>query len=312
MKCIVIYFSQTGNTEKIAKAIHNGLKQIAGYCDIVPIKAANPRRLYEYDLIGLGSPVMDTEPANVTAFINNLRFIGGKHAFSFCTHCTMGYIYNPRVVPQLRKKGLVVIGWNDWYGSSWGPTPMPTPYPTDGHPDEIDLKDAEEWGRQLVWRSQRIYAGENQIIPEGPEEFIPPALEDLNIIDNLHFQKIVKFSRQKCTYPRCRLCMDNCPLDGIDLTVEPPVIARPCLNCFFCEQICPTGAINVDEKDMDILHKWHTKTIRKTGVKYLADAEARGHFRRLIPDEKVCWDTPFYKVHKNHPRIIIGKGYNEL
>ena len=84
MKCVVIYFSQTGNTEKIARAIQTGVKQIADHCDILPIKEANPRRLYEYDLIGLGSPVHGGVPGNITAFINNIRFVGGKHAFSFC------------------------------------------------------------------------------------------------------------------------------------------------------------------------------------------------------------------------------------
>lgn len=310
MKCIVIYFSQTGNTQKIAQAIYNGVKLAAGHCDLLPIKEASPKRLYEYNLIGLGSPILDSvEPANVTAFINDLRFVGGKHVFSFCTHGTMGYSYNPRVVPQLRKRGLTVIGWNDWYGSSWGPTPLPTPHPTDGHPDEIDLKEAEEWGKQLVLLSQRIYAGETALIPEGPEKFTEPAKGDDSTYYRLHFSKIVRFSREKCTYPQCRLCVDNCPMDGIDLSLNPPVIARPCLNCFFCEQICPTGAISVDEKDIEVLHEWHTSLIRKIGTKYLAEAEAQGRFRRLTPEEKVNWNASFYQAHNTRPRIIIGKGW---
>ena len=56
MKCVVIYFSLTGNTEKIARAIQTGIRQVAGHCDILPIKEANPRRLRDYDLIGLGNP----------------------------------------------------------------------------------------------------------------------------------------------------------------------------------------------------------------------------------------------------------------
>jgi flavodoxin len=79
----VVYFSQTGNTEKVAYAIQAGIKQAAGHCDIVKIKDANPRRLYEYDLIGLGSAVFGV--TNVYEFIKNMRFVGGKHAFSFCT-----------------------------------------------------------------------------------------------------------------------------------------------------------------------------------------------------------------------------------
>ena len=88
MKCVIIYFSQTRNTEKIAKAIQTGIKQATGHCDILTIKEANPKRLYEYDLIGLGSPVMLKEPPNVTAFISNMRYVGGKHAFSFSSHGT--------------------------------------------------------------------------------------------------------------------------------------------------------------------------------------------------------------------------------
>ena len=162
MKCVIIYFSQTGNTEKITHAIQSGIMSITGHCDLLTIKEANPRRLYDYDLIGLGSLVIIKEPPNVTFFINNLRCVGGKHAFSFCTHGPMGFIYNPSVVPQLKKKGLIVVGWNDWYGGGAG-LDMPTPFPTDGHPDKIDLEEAEDWGRQMVWHSQRIYAGETSL-----------------------------------------------------------------------------------------------------------------------------------------------------
>ena len=89
MKVLNIFFSATGNTEKVARAIQAGVKQKAGHCDIIEIREANPRRLYEYDLIGLGSPILDfVVSGNVTAFINNMRFVGGKHIFVFNTHGT--------------------------------------------------------------------------------------------------------------------------------------------------------------------------------------------------------------------------------
>ncbi|MDD5703630.1 MAG: EFR1 family ferrodoxin [Dehalococcoidales bacterium] len=309
MKCVVIYFSQTGNTEKIARAVQAGVKQISVNCDLFTIKDANPKRLFEYDLIGLGSPVFaQKEPANITAFINDLRFVGGKHIFSFCTHNTVGYSYNPSVVPQLRKKGLIVIGWNDWYGSSWGPINQATPYPTDGHPDAIDLKEAEEWGREMVWRSQKIYGGEINLIPEGPEPLQPINTGDKSPIRHLQFRYERKFARDRCLYPQCRLCMDNCPMDGIDLSVDPPVLADPCLGCTFCEQLCPTGAIYVDEANQEILFKFHTNAIRTVCLKCLDEAEAQGRFRRLIPEEELTWDTPIYKAYSKHPRFIIGYG----
>ena len=134
MKCIVIYFSQTGNTEKIAMAIQKGVKQAAGHCDIMPIKDINPRRLSQYDLIGLGSPVFGIEPDNVSAFVTNMRFVGGKQAFVFCTHGGVPDEYFPSLIPRLKQKGLIVIGSRDWYGNAYLLHHI-EPYPTAGHPD---------------------------------------------------------------------------------------------------------------------------------------------------------------------------------
>ena len=111
MKCIIIYYSQTGNTKLIAETIQKGVKKAAGHCDIVPIKEANWRKLWEYDLIGLGSPVMMyADPINVQAFIKQMRFVGGKHIFVFCTSGTHPEFFFPSIVPRLKRRGMVVIG----------------------------------------------------------------------------------------------------------------------------------------------------------------------------------------------------------
>jgi ferredoxin len=40
--------------------------------------------------------------------------------------------------------------------------------------------------------------------------------------------------------------MDNCPMGGIDLTVDPPGYRQePCENCEWCARICPTGALDI-------------------------------------------------------------------
>ena len=67
IKSIVIYYSQTGNTKKIAQAIHAGMSQLEEQCDIARLKDIDPRNLAGYDLIGLGSPVIHArELPNVT------------------------------------------------------------------------------------------------------------------------------------------------------------------------------------------------------------------------------------------------------
>lgn len=311
MRSIVIYFSQTGNTEKIARAIHISLKQGSDHSDLVKIRDFNPRGLAEYDLIGIGSPVMHfEEPGNVRAFINDMRFVGGKHCFVFSTHGTHPEYCFPSIVPRLKNKGLVIVGMRDWFGSC----PFNArPYPTDGHPDEIDLKEAEQFGQEMVEHSRRIAAGETGLIPPPPPV---PQITQRQIEEILHpaslgkkemaygFKDRMKFYPEKCTYPQCRLCMDNCPVFGIDLTVSPPVVATPCISCEFCAKICPTGAIS-DENKPTGLRK--SEAFRKFFLEPpgLEEAEAAGRFRRYVPKEKVGTDPP---APVKHPVFIIGKG----
>jgi len=311
MKCLVIYFSQTGNTEHIAKAIQAGVKQTAGHCDIAKIKDVSPRHLYEYDLIGLGTAVIAwKEPSNVTAFINNMRFVGGKHVFAFGTHGTKPEHLFPSMVPRLQRRGLIVIGTRSWY-CSCNLLFMPKPYPTDGHPDEIDLKEAEDFGKEMVERSRKISAGETDLIPPVPP--VPPPVPKKEVYDEIdsRFRDMLKFHEEKCTYPECRLCMDNCPMDGIDLSVRPPILLNPCIKCCFCMFICPTGALDIEDW-LDMASPTIIETVPSVFVPALAQAEAEGRFRRLIPLVEIDYANPLYKKYNKHPRWVIGKGLQKV
>ncbi len=296
MKSLIIYFSLFGSTKKMAQQIHRGISPLVEQCDIIPIKQADIRRLPDYDLIGVGSPVWDNGiPLNVRLFLYAMPFLRGKHAFAFGTHGGAPSIVIPMMVSALAQKGAAVIGSRDWYGSL-GLAVSPSPYPTDGHPDEIDLREAEQFGRGMAEISRRISAGESKLIPPLPEmprvvfgEGPPRDRPTLN--------------KEKCRYPRCHLCMDNCPMNAINLSVSPPVFAQGnCSSCYYCEMICPAGAIEVNYQPWAEYELWHVKNVL---VKNLEKAEAAGHFRRLVPVDKVGWDTPYYKVHNKHPRYKI-------
>jgi flavodoxin/Fe-S-cluster-containing hydrogenase component 2 len=323
MKCVVIYFSQFGNTEKIAKRIQAGLKQVAGNCDIVKIQDANPRRLYEYDLIGFGSqcpedgfeatgpksefPMLKggAVPGNVEAFIKDLWSVGGKHVFVFNTHGIISEHFFPTIVPMLKSKGSTVIGMANWYADAYLPW-YTWPYPTAGHPDEIDLKEAENFGREMAGRSQRISAGETGLIPPLPE--IPPRMPMPRAAAWQLIPFYFKFHKEKCLFPECHLCMDNCPVNSIDVSLKQPVIANPCQNhCAFCAMICPTGAIEIDGFIKDQTPNY-LKLEEEVILPRLAKAEAEGRFRRLVPAEEIKFQTSFSMAHKKHPQWIIGKG----
>lgn len=322
MKCIIIYVSVTGNTELIARTIQSGIKQAASHCDIVNLKEANWRHLWQYDLIGFGCPPMKdhVETPGLKTFINNMRFAGGRHAFVFATHGTHPEFIFPSMIPRLKRRGLTVIGMYSCYAPCYLSI-MPWPYLTAGHPDSIDLQEAEDFGREMVARSRRITAGETDLIPPVPKAPRPDpeqAKEMTKVAEaqkeegkqpyHSSFQTLRKFHEEKCTYPECRLCMDNCPEDGIDLSVRPPVIGKPCIGCTFCAKICPTGAMD-ESAWVEASAPMIARMMESFYVEGSVKSEAEGSFRRLVPLEDIGFDTPVYKVFNRHPQWVIGKGF---
>ena len=313
MKSVVIYFSQTGNTEKIARSIQTGIGQVTGQCDLQEIRDANPLRLKDYDLIGFGAPVIGQCPDNVLEFVRRMKFVGGKHAFVFCTHGTNHKRFLPSLHPELVARGLTVIGLANWYADCFL-LHMPQPYPTAGHPDATDLEEAEAFGREMAARSIRIRAGETDLIPPAPPALpAPPASappgpsgDAPRVEVEGAFSRLLKFDKEKCLYPSCTLCMDNCPMYGMDLSVDPPVLAKPCIDCEFCARLCPTGAL-----DMTLfLEAMEDMTVgfRPKMIECLVEAEKGGRFRPLIPLSEVDTTRTGYKQYMVHPQWIIGKG----
>ena len=70
MKALIIYWSATGNTKKVAETIHNTLKNGGVNSILKSAEEAVPEDLYEYDLVFIGSPCrMWQPPAPVLKYI---------------------------------------------------------------------------------------------------------------------------------------------------------------------------------------------------------------------------------------------------
>ncbi len=101
IKAIIIYWSATGNTEKVANAIQRSLVREKVTTKLIKIPEAEEAELYEYDLVFLGSPSYEWHPPEpvlhfVKAKIAHHRESGdvklcapklpGKTAVVFCTY----------------------------------------------------------------------------------------------------------------------------------------------------------------------------------------------------------------------------------
>lgn len=313
MKVLIIFYSQTGNTAKIARAIESGVTPLVDQCDLVPIKEATPETLDAYDLVGLGTPVwMGGFTPNVRIFVENLPLQANKHIFSFSTHGVMPELYFPSVIRKLKMKGFTPIGWQDWYGSVHFQV-APKPYFTDGHPDEIDCQEAQAFGQKMVDVSRRIQSGEDDLIPEPPKfQLTPQLLALLEFYQSGHNPHgRLFYDKEKCLYPKCRICEENCLMGYIDLGADPPrhgSTGNGCdmwMGCTFCELICPTGAITCDwdkalEENMGLAEFFGANPLEEAYKKALEG----GRFRKLSPDEI---QGPYYKVYSKRPRFKLSK-----
>jgi ferredoxin len=286
---------------------------------------------------------------DVDDFIANLRYVGGKHIILFSTSDSSSNNFGV-CVPELKKHGLITIGYKSWHGAVYGPLGDPTPGGGDGHPDKADLENAALFAKDMWERSKKIYAGDKTQIPaepakeaargsagfgavpggiagavgtttvapggaadaatgaagRGPGGGAPGAMAggapggmpagggrgemdpELVGLENdtpeqlkkrIHFNLI--YDQSKCLFPKCTRCVDICPVWGIDYTVEPRVYGDPCMMCAMCDQVCPTGAISVDEEHM----KWQRRV------------EKYGENIKQV-----------YEAYPKRPRFIVGYG----
>jgi len=292
MKTLMICFSQTGNTWKIAECIYEGIVDKGGSCELKTLNEVDPASLSGYDLIGLGAPVFwYKEPLNVQDFIKTLPEQGGRHWFAFCTHANVIGNFFPSVAEKLNSKGAKVIGYHHSYADLTVPF-YPYPSYTTGHPDEIDFEEAKAFGRNIVICSKQVARDGDELIPEpGPvssEEWIE---ESKTMTRKKISQIIPKFTINTETCIQCRLCEENCPVGGIDIDARPPRIQDPCIYCWRCVSICPTLSVEADWEPLVKMAPANYARYKKE----LNKVAARGEFRWLIDPDSIDLNTPLYK-----------------
>jgi len=129
--------------------------------------------IYRFGFSGTGSRASQRQN-----FCKQFAFCRWQTCFCFLYSWTHPELFFPGLVPLLKSRGLTVIGTRDWYGNC---PFMPQPYHTYGHPDEVDLKEAEEFGQEMVERSRKIFFWRNQPYPSVPQ--ILPGMPERKVLD---------------------------------------------------------------------------------------------------------------------------------
>jgi len=164
MKVLVTYFSETGNTEKLAKAVFEAVESYK--TEILRIQEVTG--VDGYDVIFIGFPVHShSVPGKVEAFANKLP--EGQKVAYFATHGSMrgGELAVTAFYHALNiAKNAVILGTFGCRGKvkqkiidglmekhehrAWAEEAQSAA----GHPDEADLEDARAWVERMIVKAR--------------------------------------------------------------------------------------------------------------------------------------------------------------
>jgi len=304
MKTLIMYFSQTGNTRTIAESIRHGILDVTDHCDITTINDIEKTSLPTYDLIGIGAPVFFyKEPFNVRDFIETLPEQDGRHWFIFCSHGNIVGNFFPSMIQLLDNKRATVIACHNSYANITVPF-YPRPSYTSGHPDSHDLEQARAFGKFVAQRSPEIknQAGSlySLTYPVSSEEW----LEEGKILTKEFLKENLpkhNFNAETCI--QCYECEENCPVQGIDIKIDPPRLQDPCIFCWRCINICPTLSMTADWGPMVATAPTNYSRYKKE----LDKVAQKGEFRWLVDPATIDCTDPLYKQREREITISRQK-----
>lgn len=162
MKVLVTYYSETSNTEKVARAVYEGIDEVSK--EILPVEAV--KNLGDYDLIFCGFPVhASSVPPKVEAFLKEVP--KDKMLVLFATHGCLrgGYLAvtafdnamaiasQARIIGTFGCRGRVKPALMEALGRkpeyrAW----VEEAHSAADHPDEADLQECRAYARRIAAR----------------------------------------------------------------------------------------------------------------------------------------------------------------
>jgi flavodoxin/ferredoxin len=252
MRATIVYFSQTGNTEKVTYALYDRL-QAEGYT-VTPLLyedvADFPEALEGVELLGIGFPTFfGFPPKFFEQFLKGLPKVKGTCAFVFTTYggATAGdSLYE--AASALKKKGYKILGGLKLEGSDNYPQGRELGINA-GRPNEDDLQTAAGFIDMILAAKK---AGRSL----DPEKLASPTPFFTAVHGKPHAALVKKmrkgiegkilFNKEQCLF--CETCKKCCPTRSISTGEKFPEFSWKCidgLRCYQCVRVCPGKALSV-------------------------------------------------------------------
>lgn len=254
MRATIVYYSQSGNTEKVAYELADQLQR-AGY-EVAPLLfedvAEFPEALEDIDLLGIGYPTFfGYTPSFIIEMIDGLKKVKGTSAFVFTTyggHTAGDSLYD--AAAALAKKGYSVVGGLKVEGADNYPQGVTLRLNFD-RPGEEDIKSVREFAGKML---EAVKSGRSLDVNQlaSPTEFFvknrdQPRAEVLKSMHGVVSGKIT-FDQPQCLF--CETCKKTCPTKSIKPGERFPEFTWKCIGgdmrCYHCVRVCPGKALTVE------------------------------------------------------------------
>ncbi len=245
MNIAVVYFSQTGQTLKVAEAMAENLREKKHTVKVLPMRKVKPADIAICDLLGVGSPCFESQaPTPVLDWLGKWPALNDKPVFVFATSggAPGRVLYDLNRV--LRVKGARVIGGFMSRGTVHHPAPcligrLPN------RPNSEDLAQARAFASAVDKYMQSCSTG---VMSESRPDALKPMwgyFHLIGLVTKPFLLRMVlpkpKVDKNLCN--QCGLCAKECPVNS--LTLKPyPVLNSHCIRCYHCQNICPQNALS--------------------------------------------------------------------
>lgn len=250
MQAIILFWSVSGTTKRVAESVAQGIRRKDIECDLHDLGAGLPADLSSYDLVGVGSPVHYYRlPAPVAEAITRLGGMAGRSVFGFTLNATYRGAGLNGLRTALERSGGDLVGLFGCRGEGRfvGYARLGHQF-SPGHPTESELEAAEEFGAGVARAHRAIAQGESapDLPPRDRRTHVVYAFERALAAPWLArrvYARFVGVDRRRCT--RCGLCARRCPAGTIAFEKGAlPVWGSGCVLCGTCVEVCPEEAVH--------------------------------------------------------------------
>ena len=243
-RALVVWFSQTGHTERIGRLIAACWRKTGLNVDEGDIRDIRPAEFSSYDLIAAGSPVYYYDMAEpLRDWLNDIPQIEGTAVVSFATFGGPGHNQHNTacgILDILSRRGGVPAAM-DTFGN------MSTFAPTwsTGRTARI-LKYSHLPDENTYERVRAFSSGALDLIASGTVSEIDYEKTIFSVLKRFGTAEFTKklarshaINSETCV--RCLMCEARCPARAIDISSY-SVDRKKCIFCVGCVNLCPVGA----------------------------------------------------------------------